>query len=110
MRVCQTKDGKLIEMQSTAREGTLLSNAVNAGYSPGEVVEREITPEEWEVILAAERQRSYDPTLVIKGKLSEIDIKSIRSLREWVASQPGAPQHIKDYEAQAVAERVKLAK
>jgi hypothetical protein len=44
----------------------------------------------------------------VKTKLTEIDLKSIRSLREWVAKQPDAPQWIKDYEAQAQTERAKL--
>ena len=44
----------------------------------------------------------------IKATLAEIDLKSIRPLREWVAQQPGAPQLIKDYESAASAERAKL--
>lgn len=44
----------------------------------------------------------------VKAKLAEIDLKSIRSLREWVVAQPNAPQFIKDYEESAAAERVKL--
>lgn len=45
----------------------------------------------------------------IKAKLAEIDLKSIRSIREWVAAQANAPQYVKDFEAEAVAERVKLS-
>ena len=41
-------------------------------------------------------------------KLDEIDLKSIRSMREWIAAQPSAPQFIKDHEAEAIAERTKL--
>lgn len=40
--------GKLIEMQSDARPGTLLKNAINCGYDPDAVQEMEITPEEYE--------------------------------------------------------------
>ena len=43
-------------------------------------------------------------------KLAEIDIKSIRGLREWVAKQAAAPQALKDFESQAIAEREKLTK
>jgi hypothetical protein len=46
----------------------------------------------------------------VKAKLIEIDLKSIRSLREWVAKQPDAPQYLKDYEAQASEARAKLGK
>ena len=44
-----------------------------------------------------------------KAALQEIDLKSIRAIREWVAKQPDVPQFVKDYEAEAVAERAKLA-
>lgn len=43
-----------------------------------------------------------------KKKLAEIDLASIRSIREYVAAKADAPQFIKDYEVQAVAERGKL--
>ncbi len=43
-----------------------------------------------------------------KAKLREIDIASIRALREYVAAQADAPQTIKDREAAAIAERGKL--
>lgn len=39
--------------------------------------------------------------------LLDNDIQSIRALREWVVSQPTAPQILKDKEAVAVAERAK---
>lgn len=47
---------------------------------------------------------------VIKARLAELDLKSISLIREWVAKQPDAPQALKDYEAQAQAERAKLIK
>ena len=43
-----------------------------------------------------------------KALLNEIDLKSIRSIREWIALQPEAPQRTKDYEAQAISARTKL--
>lgn len=45
-----------------------------------------------------------------KAKLAEIDIKSIRGLREWAAKQADAPQALKDFESLAIAEREKLTK
>ncbi len=42
------------------------------------------------------------------AKLKEIDLKSIRALREWLASQETAPEWIKQREAEAQAERGKL--
>ena len=44
------------------------------------------------------------------AKLDEIDRKSIRALREWIAAQPSAPHALKDYQAAADAERAKLIK
>lgn len=44
----------------------------------------------------------------IKAKLMEIDLASIRALREYIAAKPDAPKLLKDREAAAVAERAKL--
>ena len=43
-----------------------------------------------------------------KARLAEIDLKSIRSLREWLAAREDAPEFIKTHEAEAIAERAKL--
>ena len=40
-----------------------------------------------------------------KKNLAEIDLRSIRSLRERIAKQPNAPEFAKDYDAQAMQER-----
>jgi hypothetical protein len=45
---------------------------------------------------------------VIKKALEDIDIASIRSLREWLIQQPNAPQFLLDHETQAQTERAKL--
>jgi len=42
--------------------------------------------------------------------LAEIDLKSIRSLREYIAAKEDAPEFIKNYEAEAALERQKLKK
>lgn len=41
-------------------------------------------------------------------ELDALDFKSIRALREWVASQAGAPKFVKDNEAKAIELRSKL--
>lgn len=46
----------------------------------------------------------------IKSALVEVDAKTIRSLREWLAKQETAPQYIKDYETEAIALRDQLIK
>lgn len=40
--------------------------------------------------------------------LDELDAKSIRPMREWIAAQPSAPQELKDREALAVAARSRI--
>lgn len=68
------------------------------------------TMEECEAVLD-EVRTEIQADIVKKGalaKLEEIDIKSIRSLREWVSKQTDAPQFLKDYEEQTKAERAKL--
>lgn len=56
------------------------------------------SPEE----IAAEEQAA------IKAKLLEIDLASIRGLREYIAAKPDAPQILKDKEAEAAVERDKF--
>jgi|GEM_PF-3297988 len=44
-----------------------------------------------------------------KAHLQEIDLKSIRALREWVSKQADAPEFVKTFEAEAIRERRKLS-
>lgn len=41
----------------------------------------------------------------IQVELAALDLASLRGIREWVASQPTAPQRLKDTEAQVVSTR-----
>jgi len=43
-----------------------------------------------------------------KTKLVEIDLKSIQSIREWIAKQPDADQYTKELKTQAIFERAKI--
>lgn len=45
-----------------------------------------------------------------KANLVALDIKSIRSIREWLVKQPGVPENLKEYDTRAIAERAKLQK
>ena len=47
---------------------------------------------------------------VAKAKLAEIDRKSIRAIREWLAKRADAPATLKALETEADGERVKLPK
>ena len=58
-------------------------------------------------IVQAEMKAKEDDEYARK-KLEELDYKSMRSIREWIASKEDCPQYIADYEAIAVQERTKL--
>ena len=63
------------------------------------------------VIISEQLKTAYDKEQknnVVKSELSGIDIKSIRSIREWIAKQSDAPQFIKDYEIQAQNKRKEI--
>jgi len=83
------------------------------GIKPNETEPRPIpTLQELEAVwpqvqAETEAQRNNE---AVKATLVEIDFKSIRSLREWVAKQADAPQFVKDYEVEAQTERAKLIK
>lgn len=65
-------------------------------------------------VLRTKEEIESDPIFIdkyneaIKQKLNDIDLKSIRSMREYIASKSDAPQFIKDHEAEAKTERDKM--
>lgn len=61
----------------------------------------------WPEVQAEQEKKATDAEA--RATLAEIDMKSIRAIREWVAAQETAPQFVKDYETAAVVEREKLA-
>jgi len=62
----------------------------------------------WPAVQAEiEAQKKNDEA---KAILAEIDLKSIRSIREWIVSQEKAPTFLTDYEKQAQAARQGLIK
>ena len=77
MRICIDKSGKLIEMQSDATEGTLIKNALNAGFKEDEIEERLITLEEWAVYEVELRKPT--PEQIQENK---IQVEMQRLLRE----------------------------
>jgi hypothetical protein len=78
MRICtQKSSGRFLEMQSDATEGTLIRNAVNAGFNVEDLEEKIITEEEFKEIsltFAVENQPTLtdrilaDPTELAKLK------------------------------------------
>jgi hypothetical protein len=59
------------------------------------------------IAFQAEQQKATDNQNV-KVKLIEIDIASIRSIREYICKLPDAPEYLKQHEAEAVTERTKI--
>lgn len=63
MRVLVEKStGHMIESQSHARPGTLLQNALNAGYKTKDIEEKEVSQVEFEAILEAQPKPPKVPT------------------------------------------------
>ena len=98
MRICTDKNGKLIEMQSHATEGTLINNAIAVGYSKEDITEREISNAEWTVMVAAqpkpvEVKSKVDiltKALITKGTITQEDIDSTAAVK-LAAKQVKAP-------------------
>lgn len=48
MIICVVKDtNRILEMQSDAKEGTLLKNAISQGYKETDIIEKEVTIAEY---------------------------------------------------------------
>ena len=59
---------------------------------------------------AATAAKKEENNATIKAALQDNDIQTVRSLREWIAAQPNAPQTAKDYEKRAQELRKNLLK
>ena len=68
----------------------------------GGVVEPFETSEEINV------RETAEANALIHQELEDLDNESIRDIREWIASQPNAPQGLKDREAAAISARGRL--
>jgi hypothetical protein len=80
MRVCIIKaTGKLFEAQSHARPGTLIANAVTAGFAPEAVEEREATDAEYQALLVSARVPLSDAQ---KDAAVDAD-KALRAVAAW---------------------------
>lgn len=71
-------------------------------YEKGKVVEMDIYAPQLETY------KKEQENAQTKAELQEIDIKSIRGIREWIAKQPDASEYLKQYEAEAIEKREKL--
>ena len=74
MRICrEITTKKLIEMQSAATPGTLIKNAVLAGFAASAVEELVMTPTEWVAYITpirdAEIAARPDPNVALKTRI-----------------------------------------
>lgn len=116
--VCFTKTGIILEthsawssdpVQRSEHLNTLRQRAIESGYTEDAIDAQWMTKEEIDLLRDSDpgriKQKEEQEALL---SLKEIDFKSIRSIREYIAAQPDAPQYIKNYESDAQAERTKL--
>lgn len=116
-------DGQIEQIETTEETKADIARAYNLdkqlaeqrGQEFGTIYnEAESLPDEDKISLGLMTQADYDEKLKeqenaqIKAELSEIDIKSIRSIREYIAKQADAPEFLKQYEAEAISKRGKL--
>ena len=107
MRICiQKSTGKLIEMQSAATEGTLIQNALSAGFSPDDIEEREITEAEW-ADPNAPWNKPTDAELQAQAEakrqalFAEYDKKALQYQREVRLGLSGAEERLATWDAYA---------
>ncbi len=87
-------------IQPEDNEAQIISDRLSAGYV---LMGRTIQSNDDVVLIfmtqgEVERQRIDRINASINDTLKDIDVSSIRSIREWVVKQPDAPQFLKDYE------------
>jgi hypothetical protein len=112
-RICLTKDGKLIEMQSGGddredlmemRLNTLKQNALNVGYKEDEIEVKWVTDEEWAVIQEAQKDPIVEWNRPILSQITALDSKRLRPLAE------GDTEYLKALNEQIIALRKTLRK
>jgi hypothetical protein len=94
-----------VEEQTVYINGKCISDDIGNPlfkYEEGKIIEIDT----YKPQLEAYKKEQQNATT--KSELSEIDIKSIRSIREWLAKQPDAPEFIKQYETEAITKRSEL--
>lgn len=116
-------DGTIIEIGTTEENKADIIRAYNLDKELTEQQGREFgtiynntesLPDEDKVKLGLMTQAEYKAKQTeaenakIKAELQEIDIKSIRSIREYIASLNDAPEYLKQYEAEAIEKRAKI--
>lgn len=76
---------------------------------PANITDSAIAAEVENLLMSKHYKATQTATLeAAKAALIAIDLASIRAIREWIISQPTAPQLLKDRDATAALERAKI--
>ena len=109
-------DGKIEQFKDDMKQALQLDKELfeQRGEEFGEIYDADSLPDEDKIKVGLMTQKEYDAKQTeagnskIKAELYEIDFKSIRSIREWIATQVDTPEYLKQYEAEAIEKRGKL--
>jgi predicted RNA-binding protein Jag len=86
MRICIEKaTNKILEMQSLATAGTLIQNAVNAGYNASDIEEKEVNDTQYEQAKAVcpnYIKEKADKEKAEKDKKDAVDDKLIDAIKD----------------------------
>lgn len=84
MRIIINKEtGKIIESQSFATEGTLIKNAISAGFLAEHLEEKEISEIEYQAMIDLEPKPTVEPTA------EELLEQRINDLELYILTQEG---------------------
>lgn len=92
-------------------------DATNKLYFLDDAKDKDVLPSGCVQITDAEADEIRKPSpaeleqmasVAAKANLAQLDDKSIRDIRAYIAAKADAPQTLKDYEAAAAAERAKV--
>jgi hypothetical protein len=86
MRICIEKStNKILEMQSDATAGTLISNAVRAGYAEKDIDEKEVTTSQYasaKAVCPISIKQEADKAKAEKDKKDAVDDKLIDAIKD----------------------------
>jgi len=92
MKICiQKSTGIMIESQSDATEGTMIKNAVNAGYDENDLEEKEVSESERQALIEAKIPESDK----IKAQLQSLDSVLPRCVED-ILDETKIPQIMKE--------------
>ena len=99
----QPQEGDILVAESPERCWSLIIKDMNGCYNykwdGNKIVERTIQEKQTDAAYISGEDSK------VKAKLLDIDMQSIRSIREWMVNQPDCPSILKTHEANAQAER-----